>query len=95
MEMRILRKIENKIRNEEVRKRLGVPSVLQQIKDRQWSWYGHLIQLNSRNQVNEIWEASWNEKKRRGKLKQIWNQGYWLNRIVPGMRQEMGKNSTK
>lgn len=54
MKVRILKNMEGVARNETIRERLGVVSVVSKIEERQLSWFRHLIRMKDDNFVKVI-----------------------------------------
>ncbi|XP_023310553.1 uncharacterized protein LOC111691870 [Anoplophora glabripennis] len=77
-EMKYLRRVRgvtkmDRMRSEQIRKDLGVQSVLEFIEQRQLSWWGHLQRMNNSRQVKRIWEAKIQAKRRRGRPRETWD----------------------
>lgn len=77
-EMKYLRRAANvtimdKIRNDNIRDKLGIESVQKYIEKSQLRWWGHLKRLKGDRQVKQIWEAKYIGKKRRGRPRMKWD----------------------
>lgn len=77
-EMKYLRRVKDvirmdKIRSEVIRKELKIESITQFTERKQLSWLGHLHRMDNNMQVKRVWQAKTLKKRRRGRLKETWD----------------------
>lgn len=77
-EMKVLRKIAgvtkiDKIRSDIIRKDLKIISVVQRIERQELRWFGHMVRMDEKRVVKEIWEMRMTGKKRKGRPRRKWN----------------------
>ena len=61
------------LRNTAIREELQTKPVLEFIEKRQLSWWGHLVRMDDKRPVKEIWSVREAEKRRRGRPREEWN----------------------
>jgi hypothetical protein len=77
MEMRFLRKVigktrRDKIRNETIRKNLGVPPLQIEIEESQLRWAGHVLRMGKERIVWKVFEAKAQVRRPVGRPRQTW-----------------------
>lgn len=77
-EMRYLRRAEgvtkrDRIRNEEIRNRLGAEQLQRKIERHQLRWFGHLVRMNGTRRVKVLWEMGTDRRRTRGRARNSWN----------------------
>ena len=74
----------DRIRNDEIRKRLRIIPTWSFIEQRQLSWWGHLNRMSNKRQTRGIWEARIAGNKKRGR------PGLTFNSVIQGILRERG-----
>nr|CAH7713655.1 unnamed protein product [Callosobruchus chinensis] len=79
MEMKFLRRIKgvtraDRIRNEDIRKELGIESVADLLERNQLKWFGHMCRMDSDRQVRKVWDCKTLPRRGRGRPTTSWNQ---------------------
>jgi hypothetical protein len=79
MEMRFLRKDvgknrRDKIRNETIRRNLGVPPVQTEIEESQLRWAGHVLRMGGDRIARKVFEAKAQGGRPMGRPRQMWEE---------------------
>ncbi|XP_045477899.1 uncharacterized protein LOC123683046 [Harmonia axyridis] len=65
-----------KIRNEEIRRLMGVDGTLyEDIEAKQLIWYGHLQRMDEQRLPKKVFEWVPAQRRKRGRPKKTWNEG--------------------
>jgi hypothetical protein len=79
MEMRFLRKVvgksrRDKIRNETIKKNLGVPPLQIKIEESQLRWAGHVVRMGEEGIARKVFEAKAQDRRPVGRPRQTWEE---------------------
>jgi hypothetical protein len=79
MEMRFLRDVvgktrRNKIRNETIRRNLGMPPLQIKIEESQLRWAGHVLRMGEKRIVWKVFEAEAQGRRPVGRPRQTWEE---------------------
>ena len=97
MEMRCLRSMVgvsrvDRVRNEEVRRRVGVDrSLADRVDQRVLRWYGHMERMNEERLTKRVWRAEVDGVRPRGRPKMRWMDGVKRALDARGMSVEDGR----
>jgi exonuclease III len=61
-----------RIRNVEIRKRVGVVNISDKMRECRLRWLGHVVRRDERNQIRRVWELEVDGKRPRGRPKLRW-----------------------
>nr|CAH7739892.1 unnamed protein product [Callosobruchus chinensis] len=97
MEMKFLRRIKgvtraDRIRNEDIRKELGIESVADLLERNQLKWFGHMCRMDSDRQVRKVWDCKTLPRRGRGRPTTSWNQ---VVEAVIVRKGQTGRNARK
>jgi hypothetical protein len=89
MEMRFLQKVVgktrcDKIRNERIRRNLGVPPLQIKIEESQLKWAGHILRMGEERIVQKDFEAKAQSSKPIGRPRQTWEEQ--VSTVMAGRR---------
>ena len=78
--------------NENIRNELSIEPITDVVRRSRMRWFGHLLRMDDKNKVKEMWKMSVPGKRRQGRPKMRWLDNIRKDMLEMGLKMEDAQN---